>query len=252
MAQDLELELQRIGLNDREAKVYLASLELGPSPVQKIAQRAGIPRATVYLVLADLKGKGIISSYDEGKKTFFVAESPEALTHMVDNRETAIKQQQEIIKGLIPELLSRGQFKKGERSVVRFYEGPTALKALIRDNFRNASGGEVLNIFSHDDAESMLAKMNVTWDDLVKWRKREKLNRRIIYTWREKEPPKEHHVENAKYIPFKDFPCPADIGIVGNRIAFVPYNEPIRAVAIEDEAIANALRAIFELLWQRL
>ena len=73
MANNLEIELQRVGLDERQAKVYLAALELGPSPVQKIAQRAGIPRATVYLVLNDLQGKGLITTYDEGKKTFFVA-----------------------------------------------------------------------------------------------------------------------------------------------------------------------------------
>ena len=67
MANNLELELQHIGLNEREAKVYLAALELGPSPVQKIAQRAGIPRATVYLVLDDLRSKGFVTTYDEGK-----------------------------------------------------------------------------------------------------------------------------------------------------------------------------------------
>ncbi len=251
MAQDIELELQRVGLSDREAKVYLAALELGPSPVQKIAQRASIPRATVYLVLDELRAKGFVNTYNEGKKTFFVAESPDRLSNLLDERENEIKRQRAAIKQLIPNLMSRGQFKKGERSLVSFYEGPKALKALIRDNLRNAAGGEALGFFSHDDAESMLEKMGVTWDDLVHWRKRDKINRRIIYTWRQKEPPKEHHVKNAKYIPFEDFPCAADISIVANRVAFVPYNDPIRAVAIEDEAVASALRAVFEALWNR-
>lgn len=252
MANNLELELQHIGLSGREAKVYLAALELGPSPVQKIAQRAGIPRATVYLVLDDLKSKGFVTTYDEGKKTFFVAESPEKLGDLIDRREDELKKQRAAINDLIPELLSRGQFSPNERSVVKFYEGSNALKSLIRDNFKHVSNGEALGIFSHDDAEGILKKMNISWDDVSDWRKRKKVKRRAIYTYRREAPAKDYYDKNAKYIPYKEFPCTADITITGNRVAFAPYNEPIRAIAIEDEATAKTMRAIFEVLWQRL
>ena len=66
---NLEFELQKIGLDEREAKVYLATLELGPSPVQKIAQRSQVPRATTYLVLDDLQNKGFVSTYKDRKST---------------------------------------------------------------------------------------------------------------------------------------------------------------------------------------
>lgn len=232
--------------------MYLAALELGPSPVQKIAQRADVPRATVYLILDDLRNKGFVTTYDEGKKTFFVAESPERLSGLLDEKEAQLQVQRDAIKKLVPELMSRGQFEKNKKSIVKFYEGPQALKAMIRDNLKNAEGKEVLNFFSHDAAESMLKKIGSDWNDLVKLRKREKIKRRIIYTWRDKKPPAEHHVKNAKYIPYKDFPCTADISILANRVAFVPYNDPIRAVAIEDEAVTDALRAVFEALWKRI
>ena len=35
-------ELTYLGLAEKEAKVYLAALELGKSPVQKIAEKAGL------------------------------------------------------------------------------------------------------------------------------------------------------------------------------------------------------------------
>src|SRR3990167_11319830 len=101
MENNLEIELQRVGLGERAAKVYLAALELGPSPVQKIAQRAGIPRATVYLVLDDLRSKGFVTTYDEGKKTFFVAESPEKLGDLIDRREDELKKQRQAMEGLV-------------------------------------------------------------------------------------------------------------------------------------------------------
>ena len=44
----LERELQEIGLNEKEAKVYLATLELGQSVVQDIAKKAGVNRDNLF------------------------------------------------------------------------------------------------------------------------------------------------------------------------------------------------------------
>ena len=48
------LILKNLGLSEKAAQVYLASLELGEAPVQKLAERAGLKRTTVYYVLEEL------------------------------------------------------------------------------------------------------------------------------------------------------------------------------------------------------
>ena len=62
-----ERELVEIGLNEKEAKVYLASLELGQSAVQGISSRSGVNRATTYFIIEGLTAKGLISSFHQGK-----------------------------------------------------------------------------------------------------------------------------------------------------------------------------------------
>ena len=64
----LEQELQKIGLSEKEAKVYLAAMELGQAPVQKIAQKAKVNRATTYVILEGLQKKGVITTVDHEKK----------------------------------------------------------------------------------------------------------------------------------------------------------------------------------------
>lgn len=250
MADRLASDLRKLGLEEKEAKVYLAVLELGPSPVQQIARRAGVPRATTYLVLRDLKNRGLATTFEKGKKTFFAAESPEQLSELVEAQAGTIREQERLLKRLIPELQARGQFTSAARPAVRFYEGTQAIRAYVRDNLRPGVK-EILGIFSHDDAERVLQKAGLGWRDLIERRRRYRINRRIIYTWRENKPPPEYHQKNAVYIPYTELPCTADITIVGNRVSLIPYDEPIRAVAIEDAAIANALRAVFNALWKR-
>jgi sugar-specific transcriptional regulator TrmB len=253
MTTSLELELQRVGLDQREAKIYLAALELGPSPVQKIAQRSQVPRATTYLILDDLQNKGFVTTYDEGKKTFFVAESPDRLAALVDEKEVEVQRQKEAIKSLVPELMSRGQFEKGERPVVRYYEGKDAVKNWLRDMLSGRGGKEILNIFHHDRADKVLQDIGFSFEKVRERRKKQRIKGRVIYT--ANEGPIEGYStkqRKAKYVPVDKYPFEADIAIRGDRVFFAPYSTPLRGVVIEDKAIANSMRLVFEVLWDQL
>jgi len=54
MSKKLTPLLESVGLMPSESKVYLASLELGPSPVQTIAQKSGISRTAAYDAISQL------------------------------------------------------------------------------------------------------------------------------------------------------------------------------------------------------
>ena len=49
--------LKSIGLDDKEARVYMALLELGTATVHPIANKAEIKRPTTYLILEQLLKK---------------------------------------------------------------------------------------------------------------------------------------------------------------------------------------------------
>lgn len=255
MSENLIRDLVKLGLEEKEAKIYLAALELGPSPVQQIAQRAGVPRATTYLVLNDLKSQGLTSTFEKGKKTFFAAESPEQLSAVLSEKITEIHKQEQLVRGLVPALRARGQFRGTSRPVVKFYEGAKALRSLILDNIVRAGekGGEVLGLSSYDDAGDLLRKSGLTWNDIKVYRTRSRMRRRLIYTWRKKKPTGlDKPLTGAVYVPHRKLPLTADVTIVGNRVSLASYREPVRAVAIEDKAFADGFRAIFNLLWSRL
>src|SRR3989344_6823911 len=216
-ATNLELELQKVGFDAREASVYLASLELGPSPVQKIAQRAGIPRATVYLVLDDLQNKGVVTTYEEGKKTYYVAEPPQHIADLVDENEIRVKQQKDTLKSLIPELTSRGQFEKGEKPMVKYYEGAQAVGVFMKD-LLSGHEGEGLGIINLDKAINTLEQVNFPIDKVRERRKKNKIKSRVIYTNNSNKPISNYSVPDtqAKFVPVDLYPIDADINIRGN------------------------------------
>src|ERR1035438_9680580 len=97
--------LNQIGLNVKEASVYLALLELGTATVHPIASKANIKRPTTYLILEDLQRKGMVSVIPREKKVMYTAESPEKLI-------TDLNKKQELVKQFMPNMLALYNAKK--------------------------------------------------------------------------------------------------------------------------------------------
>ena len=68
--------LTKLGLSQKAVEVYVASLQLGPTTIQKIAQKANLPRSSTYLLMDELKTKGLISETALAKKSIFTPSSP--------------------------------------------------------------------------------------------------------------------------------------------------------------------------------
>ena len=73
-------QLQKLGLSQKEASVYIATLELGEaSPVSTIAKKAEVNRTTTYDILETLVQKGIVITSTHKKYKFYRAQPPEKL-----------------------------------------------------------------------------------------------------------------------------------------------------------------------------
>jgi len=59
--------LKRIGLNEKEAKVYLTLLEVNESLPSSISRQSGVKRPTTYVILGQLQKKGLVSHVKKGK-----------------------------------------------------------------------------------------------------------------------------------------------------------------------------------------
>ena len=98
--------LMRIGLDDREADVYLALLSMKMAKATDIATAAKQSRSHTYLILRDLAQKGLVSEVEEGKIIHFIAESPERLLSYLKNREQELETLEKLVEGAIPFLSS--------------------------------------------------------------------------------------------------------------------------------------------------
>ncbi len=89
----LEKYLQDIGLNEKEAAVYLSLLAVDNSSVLDLSKKTNINRSTTYVVLESLAKKGLVSETTVGKKTHYQAEPPERLETFIEQRKILLDEQ---------------------------------------------------------------------------------------------------------------------------------------------------------------
>ena len=238
--------LQKIGLSENEAKVYLALLEFGSSTAQQIAQKAELKRPTTYVQLESLMKRGLTTSFEKGSKTMFRAEDPEHLKQVLEKEEEEQKERVGALEKILPGL-GNLYLSAGERPRVRFFEGVEGLKT-IQDEFLKSKVNLVKSVANMDD---VLELFPIHKESYVPKRVQKGIKSKLIYTSSRGNflPTDKKMLRESKFLSNIRFS--GDIAIYGKNIAIsVPKKRPF-GVMIENEEIVKSFEAIFDLLWNK-
>ena len=239
-------QLQHLGLSDKEASVYMASLELGSDTVQEIANRAEVKRANTYVVIEKLMGKGLMSSVEKGKKTLYQVEDPKQLLRLIEEQEDDIKKKEQEFKKHLPELETLFDIAE-EKPKVRYFEGKEGLIA-IREDYFKAKDKEVVGFFALDEEKKIFSE-----EERKKANQRrvsKKIKFKLLYTREDGKFEKNPELTIARFIPKDKFPLSSSFILYDNKVGIVSLRGKLVGVIIENKEIANTLKSIFDLAWE--
>ncbi len=238
----LEKELQNIGLNAKEVKIYLASLELGQATVQHISKKSGINRATAYFIIDGLMSEGLMSSVYKGKKQYFIAADPDKLLILLEKRRSVIEAKENKLKKIMPQLKSINN-KKHDMPIVRYYEGKAGIMTMVNE-FMKSAKGIVTMAYSVDAVTSVFSKTERS--GVREKRINKGIKTKVIYTM--KNGKIRSTADGKRYkVPEGKFPISCDIAIYDNKVRISALGERLAGIIIEDREIANSLKAILDL-----
>lgn len=248
----LNKTLKNLGLSEKEAKVYLAALELGAQPVQEIAKKAGVNRATTYVMIESLTQKGLMSSFEKGKKRYFNAEEPERLFNIIKSQEREIKEQEAMIKKIMPDLSAIYAVSE-HKPRVRFFEGMEGVQN-IQDDILESKTNYIDAALDIDEYRKHFSDQ-----DFAEYRKeimKRKIKQRIMFTTQG--PPPDAMAEKEKftgtldykYIPKQDFNFPGELTIYANRVALYTTKGKVIGVIIDSPEINQMIKAFYDITWK--
>lgn len=243
----LDEQLQFLGLNEKEAKVYLASLELGLTTIQNIAKKARVKRSTVYEIVESLIKQNLITVIPKGKKRYFLAAEPAKLAEL-------IKQKQEALTKMMPELEALSKVSP-IKPKIRFYEGVEGIKAVYEDTLKE--GKNICGWISLSE----IAKNKAIGDFLKQSYVRRRAEKKIFASTIAPDSPASKEFQKrddkeyrqTKLISKKDYPFTIEINIYGNKVALMSFkSNELMGVIIESKEIAKTMRTIHKFFWDKL
>jgi sugar-specific transcriptional regulator TrmB len=236
--------LQAIGLHKTESAVYLYILENGLSSPPQIAKGAGLQRTNCYHILLSLKEKGLIEIQEKGKRQAYLASDPEALVRALDKKREAAT-------NLLPDLRALYTTQKNKPKI-RFYEGLDQVKEIY---WQSLQSKEIFAIGSTkqltDLDESFLQKYffeikkrEIFFHDLLSESSKFVTDSAAI--------PIIKGMYEYKYLPKKYQDPPTDILIWDNHLALINLHEPIFGTILTNSMLADTVKMIFKILWEKL
>jgi len=241
----IQEQLKHSGLRDNEIAVYLYLLSQGLSTPPRIAQGTRIARPNCYKVLEALKEKGLINEQQKGKRKAYIANDPSALIHAMQIRTEAMSQ-------LLPDLRALYIAQKNKPSI-RFFDGAEQVKEIFYEIL------EAKEVFGVASTKKLYAALSPQFfKTYIKQMREKNIFLRDILTTDSvptSAPTPIGILKNLyeyRVLSEKMGDIPVDILIWNNKVAFLSVEAPVFGTLIENAAIAQMMKIMFELSWQQL
>jgi len=237
--------LKELGLSENEARVYFATLSLGPTTILKIAQTAEIKRTTIYSIVQSLKERGLISVEIKGFKKHYVAASPHKLESAVDARR------QRFLNSL-PEFEALYKLR-GESSTIKYYEGLAGVKTVYEALLADVQPDEDYLVISMLDDWYKLDKDY--FEDFVRRRAQLDIKIRILLQdsplARENLKLAANYNAQIKILP-KNTKLTTNLVVIPKKVVIHQLIAPINAIVIENKSVIQLHREMFEVIWNSI
>jgi sugar-specific transcriptional regulator TrmB len=245
---DLEKELQRLGLSQKEAAVYLAALSLGSASAGRLAEMSGVNRATTYLCLEALSERGLISEVEKEGKRLFMGEAPERILSLIRFQREELNSKEQQAQSVIPFLLALQQ-QGGEKPQIRYFEGKEGMQ-VVREIFLGLEG-EFVQVVPYTQAKAQEEIAQSADGHFMEIEQKEIPHRALLVV----EDPATCVVPrlscgDVRLVSKEEFPLQSEITVRGDHVLLFSYEPTLLSVVLQDVSIARAVKGLFDLAWK--
>jgi sugar-specific transcriptional regulator TrmB len=232
--------LKHLGLTDKESRVYIALLRFTQATVGEIADEAQIKRPTVYVVLDELRKKGLVLKIPHAKKALFQAKTPDELYEQTVSNTNKLSK-------ILPKLRSLNPSSKPIKTL--YFEGVNGIKESLYYRIGDLKDSTTYGFWAKNDggiSQPVIDLFNKWSTDISK------TNILVSGVTPEHSSTREY-VENYKEFykdltiaPIEDYNSDISIEVTKEFIRIIDGHE-MKAIIIENPRIMHALKQIFDL-----
>lgn len=234
--------LTRTKLNEKQAKVYLALLQLGQASVSHVATEAELKRPITYIILEELVGLGYAQTVPGAKKTLtYAACDPNSMASELERTAQDFKE-------MLPYL--RGMQRKAGKPYVTYYSGSQGSKRAFAQIRRPGEARYALSI-----QEALL----FIPEEVARWKR--------AYLSGNARPGGRHLLadteadraygtaiskagQSVRYIS-QEQGLGIDLVLTDNMVFLATFDDIIHVTVIESEKLYHSLCVLYDLAWKQ-
>ena len=233
----IELELQKLGLDKNEARIYLAALELGQSSVQKLAEKVEMSRPTVYRILESLQKKELIEKIDHKKGGSVNPKSPDELLSLLRIKKRKVEEQEREFTRIISTL--KTQHYTSNKNLFEIFEGVDGKKFLLND--LSEADTKKIYVFFGSDNSVKPKELSAIYEKIRNRMGKIEVNELST----EQLPDCDCSYIKRKNVPASSFPFSGTL-IVAHKIIYFQNNQ---IFCVEEENMIELVKSLFVSLW---
>jgi sugar-specific transcriptional regulator TrmB len=236
-------QLKTVGLNEKQAKCYLALTELGEATAYQIAQKAKLKRPITYIILDELRRKGLALKIPHPKKQVFIPKPPDEFFAEYEEKFRNAKR-------ILPDLLATAN-RKNRKVRVLYYEGKGGIPESFSYKEHEINGKELLAFYGRKSDTSK--PISPVYEAYAQTRFEKGIKVRGFAP---------DHVSLKKYrdldkkygtkmivLKESEFSAETSIEIIDSFVRISLYKDS-QAVIIDNPDFAKTMREIFEMVWK--
>lgn len=237
------IELEKLGLNKNEAKVYLGLLKKGQATASELVKSIGVHRNIIYDNLEKLIDKGLVSYVVEGTKRKFIAEKPQSIIEFLESKKKNLDEEIKSATNLLPQINALLSTSKSDQETFLF-RGMRGIKKILEDML---SSKEFWIIGVSNASVEILGE--TYWTNFNQKRKNRKIKEHLLFNadFKNTVEISEKLSENRRLPP--ELIQITELMIFEDQVAIIVYSgEPI-GVVIKNKEVSNAFKKQFDFLW---
>lgn len=259
MQTTIKHQLERLGLSDQEATLYVLLLEHGPAGASFLAKKAGLARSSVYTTLSVLSSKGLVGTTYQNEVKQFLAEPPEAIEQILRRQKNEAEQRLDLFDELKQSLSG---LRSGSSHIpqVTFFEGKDGLQCIYKSLLREASPGAVMRLMRDEFiwSEDWAFVFKGRWRGQVDRIKKEKgITTQLLINQSAVERKKASYYKTRKDVAWKHLPKSQSLKDFGMYlvddmmcILSLEHNNLVGIKVVNKNLVENFTQ-VFDMLWGR-
>jgi|SRR3989344_4313793 len=238
--------LEELGFTHGEAVIYLSLLRIGESKVGPIIKDSRISRSKVYDILERLIQKGVASKISKNNILFYQTLSPKMLFNYIKEKENKLKEEENILKKIIPELVL---FLPKRDIDIKIYHGIEGFKSMIERTVNELKKSDTYYAFGISKTNEQMTRYA---NKIYLTQKSKKFKAKSIFdelgAYKIKE--RQNKLHEIKILP-KGQITPALFTIYQDVVGIhLIVEDNIVSIVIKNKDISKSFIANFEAMWK--